>query len=116
MRRIGGTGMRRIGGTGMRRRYGGWRWIGRGKLPRAPKSFACARHRLLPARDPSAPSPVGDEAVQWSRVVYSASEHGTGLSLREAPMRRLSAELGGFLKKGHHRDEKKTPVVRALTF
>ena len=59
--------MRRIGGTGMRRRYGGWRWIGRGKLPRAPKSFACARHRLLPARDPSALSPLEDEAVQRSR-------------------------------------------------
>jgi len=58
--------MRRIGGTGMRRRYGGWRWIGRGKLLRAPKSSACARHRLLPARDPSAPSPLEDEAVQRS--------------------------------------------------
>jgi hypothetical protein len=108
--------MRRIGGTGMRRRYGGWRWIGRGKLPRAPKSSACAHHRLLPAWDPSAPSPVGDEAVQWSRSrLFHIGARDKAIASRrdDAPVS-LSAELGGFLKKGHHRDEKKTPVVRAL--
>ena len=54
---------------------------------RARPNRLLLRARLLPARDPSAPSPIGDEAVQRSRVVCSASEHGTGPSSREATTR-----------------------------
>jgi len=72
--------------------------------------------RLLPTQDPSVPSPVGDEAVQRSRgrlFRIGARDRAVASRRDDAPVS-LSAELGGFLKKVHHRDEKKTPVVRAL--
>lgn len=47
-----------------------------------------------------------------SSVPHRSTGHGRRLATRRCA--RLSAKLGGFLKKGHHRDEKKTAVVRAL--
>ena len=101
--------MRRIGGTGMRRRYGGWRWIGRGKLPRAPKSSACARHRLLP---------VGSERAVASRRRGRTTEPPPSLPPRSTGegrrLARGAAKQGVSCKKAHHGDGKKTPLYMPL--
>jgi hypothetical protein len=75
-------------------RYGRRRWIWRGKLPHAPKSIACAR-------DPSAPSPLGDEAVQRScdhRFRLGAREMAVVSRGDGAPVSRLGGRGGGYEK------------------
>ena len=110
MRRIGGTRMRRIGGTGMRRRYGGWRWIGRGKLPRAPKSSACARHRLLPAGSKRAVASRRRGRTTEPPPSLPPRSTGEGRRLVRRRGARGTAKRGVSCKKAHHGDGKKTPL------
>jgi len=62
-------------------------------LLRTSKSAAARARPLLTTRDPSTPSTLKDEAVQWCCGVSLASEQGTWPSPRAC----LSAELTMFL-------------------
>jgi hypothetical protein len=80
----------------------------RGKIQLAPNQL------LLRAWDLSAPSPLGDEPKQRSRSrLFRIGAQAMAIASRrnDAPISQLSWR---FMKKGHHGDEKKTPVVRAL--
>jgi len=60
---------------------------------RARPNRLLLRARLLPARDPSAPSPVGDEAVQRSRgrlFRIGARDRAVASRGDDAPVSRLS--------------------------
>ena len=82
-----------------------------------------ARAQIFCLRAPSTPTRAGSERAVGCRrrgrtteprssVPHRSTGQGRRLARRRCAC--LSAELGGFLKNGHHRDEKKMPVVRAL--
>ena len=83
---------------------------------------SCARPNLLPARaidsypqDPSAPSPLEDEAVQRScRRLFRLGAREKAVASRGDGARVGAAKRGVSCKKAHHGEGKKMPLYMPL--